>query len=611
MRITRSTLSSTFAWLCLIAALGLGVPLFLRSPVWVDVTFHDLSARNMMWGGVHYRDIFETNLPGMVWLHILVRSLFGWSSEAIRIADLVMVGGSVTLLMLWMRKVGVALTARVWFVFCAVLFYLFQSEFVHCQRDGWMLLPTVIALHLRSKQVERSADATRRSLFSWGVLEGMCWACAVWIKPHAAVPALCVWLVSFRRINAGIASRPALVDFLGLLLGGGIVGVIGSIWLWSTGTWPHLWDVLLNWNPEYYKWTRHEMAKRASMLCSYFSPWSLAHIPAIPVAIVALLRGHVWRKESPKGSERERMLQALLAALYLGWLVEATFLQKCFPYSHAPVVILALAVLASQRWPIGPIFLTWIATATILLQIARPAQVVREAVDEIDGWIPGGLRDDVSKFVREQLDAFQRAKPVTFEQVVPKNYAFDPHLKYAFDPHRLALWPRCFQERSTPELKDELTFYDPIHCVPTWTELAEVADFLRSRGVKDGELVCWYDSTHPLYLDLNVRPAIRFMHVNTAMDFKSKLGQIQAELEGSGQRYVVSDLALVCKYYADIDANTGGSTELPANFPDSMRQVYPWNQPVVFRTTRYFVHAVKLPVGTIKTSPPPYWDEDN
>jgi hypothetical protein len=87
----------------LAAVLVIGVPLFLRTPVWVDVTYHDVSAWNVLHGGVHYRDVFETNLPGMVWLHCLVRPVVGWSHEAIRIVDLVVFGTVLWLLTRLMR----------------------------------------------------------------------------------------------------------------------------------------------------------------------------------------------------------------------------------------------------------------------------------------------------------------------------------------------------------------------------------------------------------------------------------------------------------------------------------------------------------------------------
>ena len=39
--------------------------------------------------------------------------------------------------------------------------------------------------------------------------------------------------------------------------------------------------------------------------------------------------------------------------------------------------------------------------------------------------------------------------------------------------------------------------------------------------------------------------------------------------------------------------------ELPAGFPAWGKEVYPWNQPVVFRAGRYMVHEVREPRGEI------------
>ena len=108
-------LSPWIASVALAVVLIVGLPLFIRLPVWVDVTYHDLSARNILRGGVHYRDIFETNLPGMVWVHAALRPLIGWSSEAIRAADLVVVGAAVLLIVWWLGWLGIPRSTRVWF----------------------------------------------------------------------------------------------------------------------------------------------------------------------------------------------------------------------------------------------------------------------------------------------------------------------------------------------------------------------------------------------------------------------------------------------------------------------------------------------------------------
>jgi hypothetical protein len=533
-------LSLTPAIVSLTAVLTVGVPLFLRTPVWVDVTYHDLSAWNVLHGGVHYKEVFETNLPGMVWLHCLVRPVVGWSHEAIRAVDLLVIGSVVFLLTRFMKRSGVSVAGRVWFAVATAMFYLFETEFIHCQRDGWMLLPAVGATAWRVARIAKPRAAW------WGVGEGLLWGLAVWIKPHVLVPAILVWLVSLRFQSRQAAIR----DTIALLIGGLIAGVAGSVWLVRTGAWSPMWDVLRNWNPEYYKWSWDELAFKVRLMPGYFAPFSLLHFVAVPVGVVALFRRDPAR--------------AILAALYLGWLVQATVVQKVFDYAHAPPTLLGLAVLASHRWPVGPVFLVWCVAAGL--------------VNEIGGQ-------------SESLAELRRSYPLTMRTALP-------HHPIA-QRERLRLWSRCWHDGSW-ELKDRLTFYPSIHCAPHWADLDRVAEFLRSKNIGDRELICWHDSTHPLYVELGVRPAFRFPHVMTAMKFRSKLDVIRQEAFTSGARYVVSDLVPVSYLHSFGPAPPLGPTHtLPPEFPAWGQNVYPWNQPVVFRAGRYFVHEIADPRGEI------------
>ena len=95
------------------------------------------------------------------------------------------------------------------------------------------------------------------------------------------------------------------------------------------------------------------MYNRVKLLFMHFSPWSLIHAVSVPVALYSLWRARFWRTNDLGSDERRLMNRALLSALYLGWLAEATFLQNPFPYAHAPALILALAVLTAHRWPVG------------------------------------------------------------------------------------------------------------------------------------------------------------------------------------------------------------------------------------------------------------------
>jgi hypothetical protein len=529
--------------IALAVILSIGIPLFLRTPVWVDVTYHDLSAWNVLHGGVHYRDVFETNLPGMVWLHCLVRPLVGWSHEAIRAVDLIVIGTVVLILAQLMKRSGVTLTGRAWFLVASALFYLFETEFIHCQRDGWMLLPAVTATWLRVRRVAKPQAAF------WSIAEGFLWGCAVWIKPHVLLPALLVWLVSLRFQTR----RLAIFDTLSLVAGGLIAGTAGTLWLVRTGTWPHMWDVLLNWNQEYYKWSWPDLWYKIRLVTAYFPPFSLLHFVAVPVAVIALFRRVPSR--------------AMLSALYLGWLGQATVIQKVFDYAHAPPTLLGLAVLASHRLPVGPVFLAWCLIAGLANEF-------------------GGKS--------EWFTSLDRDYPITTKNVLP-------HHPIARG-ERLTLWTRCWHDDSW-ELKDRLSFYPYTHSTPQWAELQLVADFLRTKNLKDRELICWHDSTHPLYVWLGIRPGIRYPHVITAMKFRSKLDVIRREAFESPARYVVSDLLPVTYEMKESFGPfppPGPADKLPPEFPSWAPNVYPWNQPVVFRAGRFVVHEVKNPHGEIE-----------
>src|SRR4051812_42504828 len=97
-------MSERVQWWCggLVAGafLAVGVPLFLRMPIWCDATLHAVAARTISTGGAHYRDVFETNPPGFAWLLCAVRGTFGTSDLALRAADLLVIA-LITAGLLW------------------------------------------------------------------------------------------------------------------------------------------------------------------------------------------------------------------------------------------------------------------------------------------------------------------------------------------------------------------------------------------------------------------------------------------------------------------------------------------------------------------------------
>ncbi len=331
------------AWLfadLLAALLVVHLPAFLCQALDADVSEWDLCARTVRDGGVFYRDALENNLPGMLWLHLLLRSLVGWSAEAFRAVDLGVLAAVVILLVRWLPA-SASGAARLGTAFVLASFYLSTSEWCHCQRDPWMLLPALLALELRRGQVQSLARPDRPSpafLFR-PFCEGLLWGAAFWIKPFVAVPALVCWLASARLIGK---RRWLAADGFLLVLGGLAAGAAGCAWLWTTGAWADFWDVMWTWNREY---VGHDTSdgKPWLILAGFLirlSPWLLVHVAAVPLAFLDLWRGGRDSEKTARG--------ALLSALYVGWLLQAVALQHLFDYVHVPVVLLALAVICRR-----------------------------------------------------------------------------------------------------------------------------------------------------------------------------------------------------------------------------------------------------------------------
>ena len=248
---------------------------------------YDLQARCLLNGGVLYRDVLEPNLPGIVWIHAIVRSVIGWSSPAFLLFDLFVVT-AVGMLLGTLDSSGTIdgrekQTTRSATMLGVMLFYLGTSEWCHCQRDTWMLLPCLQALMIRIK-VLRMTHSGRN--FMWSVFEGILWAVAFWIKPFVAVPALAVLLMSLRFASS---FRFWSLQTIAVLLGGLLTGAAGIGWMIYSGCWSHFIDTLTNWNGDYFqagraRWTWERYVSHAMR----FQPWILLHVVALILSVKTL-----------------------------------------------------------------------------------------------------------------------------------------------------------------------------------------------------------------------------------------------------------------------------------------------------------------------------------
>jgi len=584
----------------------LGVPIFLRLPLWCDVTLYDVAARAILAGGVHYRDVFDTNTPGYVWCLTALRAILGPGELAVRAVDLAIFAGVAFLLDRLAKLGGATAAPRWWAIAGMVSFYPFNSEYLHAQRDVWLTLPLLAAVVLRLRRIARSAGGAPVGYFWPAFAEGLLWAAATWIKPHALPLALAVWLLTVRRLGGG-SWRIAGRDLAGNLSAGIALGLAGVALLVGTGTWPHFYDVMANWNSHYTDLIWGEIPDRLRFALGWFPPWSVVLIPSLLLVLLALLDGRVlsaeWLPDGERGpvgrevsarwfdpapSDAARFARAVLAGLYAAWVFEAFFFQRGFHYAHVPETLLMMALWASQRWCMPAFILAWIASFSLVFRIADDVPSLREALS-------GGRALDYDQLEYDYRHALG-------------------------EPGFAGKWAASFttptEGQAAQRLKDSLKKMHGHVATTNWEELGEVDAYLRSQGVKDRELVCWDEGVHPLYLSLGIRPGLRFMHVHNAENIGPDAPhKILTELQANPDiRFVVSDLEWVAyvEYEPRHRAVPYRPPQSPENpmpaLPEFVRggglkwvEVFPYdNRRAVFRSNgghgRYIVFAVAAPL---------------
>lgn len=282
--------------------------------------------------------------------------------------------------------------------------------------------------------------------------------------------------------------------------------------------------------------------------------------------------------------------------LYLAWGATALLLQRQFHYVHVPETLLMIAVLAANRW-----------AAVVVALLTEAAVMAWLALIPVMGWPPPPEWRWEGKWVRHLV------------------WTYPDH-----SPERLRWWPACVRHEVSGEVRNGVAFQSDYFSGTNLAELEEVAVFLRSQNVKDGELMAFSDSPHVLYLMLNVRPGLRFMHLSTPPAISpDHYDRTQAEVEAALDRphprvrFVVSDLKRLSVYQPPpvqprwAEPGRGPNDHLPPvldewdaelqlEYPGSqkLRDLFPLDQPTVFRSGhgrgRYVVHVpTRRPIGWI------------
>jgi hypothetical protein len=518
------------------------LPLFLCMPPIDDGVLFDLHTREILKGEVPYRGVLETNPPAMLWILAGTRWLLGDSSIALRAVDLAIFTAIVLLALAVLKQSGISRRERAWSAVVCYFYYFSLSEWCHCQRDMWLLAPSLALVWLRGRQIQRlnSGSSSRGLLVGHAMVEGLVLGAGMWLKPMLLVPAGVTWLVGVFGTRSW---RSVGLDFLGAVLGVAMAGAGGVIWLVATGAWPYFLETYLSWNPHYVAAGRQHwtLARFLGTVVRLF-PWYLLHVPAAALAVVAVgktpVRGRGAEPHSEPAGQLGELPVALLAGFYVGWLIQAFLLQHLFDYVQAPGVLLALLICLAVVWRKGTARRVLAALLIVLVFVA---------------------------------------------------VACSP----AFRGSRLACWWPCLRDGSTPEIRDRLKLLS----LPDWQDLDRVADYLREQQVADSELLCFTNSTIHLYWELGIRPATRYVYLeNNLVFFSERTEQLASEIAAAGPRYVVSDLMAAGVPRESLDSIRQGARLRPAA-GDERGPILPWSHPIVFRAGRYAVHRVQGPTG--------------
>lgn len=511
------------------------VPIFIQQALTPDTVLYDLQAKCLLNGGVLYRDILEPNLPGIVWIHAIVRSVIGWSSPAFLMFDLLVVT-AIGMLLGTLASSGTVVakekqTTRSAIMLGVMLFYLGTSEWCHCQRDTWMLLPCLLALMIRIK-VSRAEHAARSLILS--VVEGILWAVAFWIKPFVAVPALAVILVSLRFATS---FRFWSLQTIAVLLGGLMTGAAGIGWMIYSGCWAHFIDTLTNWNGDYFhagraRWTWERYVSHAMR----FQPWILLHIPALFVSIKTL------RSRPRTGDE---IASSLLVAIYPGWIAQAFLLQQLFDYVHVPGILLAM---------------------TICLRCVFMCSAS-------GGRQPSGTTPVIVAFTVLAI-------------------AISPMFRWHRQSNYVSCVKACFGPPLSAESKDQIAQIP----FPRWSELQPLLDHVRNAGLVDGTLLAYNGNLIHLYPELGFQPATRFVYSDVlARSFPDHQDEMLAAIGESKIQYVVSDLR-EDGFEGEI---LHGSLLPASLVARKASLSFPYNQTAIFRSGGYVLFQVDRPMAPL------------
>jgi hypothetical protein len=580
-------------WGLLLAVLVSQVPLFMQEGLTPDAINFDMQARCALEGGVLYRDLSELNFPGMTWCHMLLRSTWGWSPYVLRSADLIVMllnGFLLSILATANLSVPTAIrwALRGYFLLSVTVFYFGTSEWCHCQRDPWMLLPCLGALFLRwhvwSLKVAPPVDGTITrhkilmvdsnfsliAIYTFGIAEGLLWGIAFWMKPYVAIPALSLILITGLQQQHPQRYQAHTIC---VIIGGALIGTIGSAWMIYTGAWSHFWETLRTINPQYLA-----SSSKRSTLGIYlghtqrFWPYILFHLSAIYFTTKQFLRliHAISNTEIPLPKALPASMEyRLLGAFYFGWLIQSFGMQQVFDYVHVSGIFIAMAITWQGWWE-------WIIPHA--LQTNSSSETLSNTDD-----------DTVQLFITYRITSLNLGLVVAM-------FVLEPSAVVQW--RRLKHWQECVSTPApdllAPETRDDLRIWP----FPRWVEFEPLLRFLEDKQLKDRSVLVYSGNMMPVYPRLNLHAPAKYLYPDVgARLFPGMRDTFLNAYQESPMMYIVCDIRE--------DGWTGDDPQGLFKLsdvgltPDTV--FFPYNQEPVFRSGGYLVFEKTAELGTMTT----------
>lgn len=315
-----------------------------------DQAIYAVVAREVLAGGMPYRDAWDFKPPGIFLFYVLARGLFGGAQIGIRIVEVLglvlMVAGLVRLSRRFWGEPVIGLIAGV----LALLDHA-QFDFWHtAQPESFAGMLTVLALVVLNPSDLLAAPAEAAPLepvdtWRWGACAALFGFCGL-LKPPLAGGALVVaLLIARRRLARGDGLARGLLLPVAVFFAGGCLPLAAVLlWFWSRGALSDLFETLFVFAPRYtaLSW---EGADLPGMAWQGLFVW-LQSISGS--ALLGLLLLAVFAR---RGAERRGLgiVLGILALHFAGVLMQGKF----FTYHYGasvPLVALLAALGLFEAW---------------------------------------------------------------------------------------------------------------------------------------------------------------------------------------------------------------------------------------------------------------------